>query len=428
MFKNIENNKRLSIFNKEMLYQLNFKADKIDCKVNLPLSKSISNRLLIIRALSDEKATSAGISDSDDTRVLFRGLQSKSETVDVGHAGTSMRFLTAYFAATAQKKIITGSARMQERPIRDLVEALNQLGADIRYLGKEGFPPVQTSDKKLSGNAVHINGNISSQFITALLLIAPALPNGLAIHINGELVSKSYVKMTLALMLQAGVSAKIDQQAITVAAQKYSAEGIECERDWSAASYWYEIAALSNDAHIQLTGITADSLQGDAVIARIFAQLGVETVFYSGGAYLRKGQPQSPAHFEFDFINAPDIAQTVAVCLCMKNIPFRLTGLKTLRVKETDRIAALQNELGKFGFPLKEPQAGVLEWDGERRSPQKAIRIATYHDHRMAMAFAPTAIVFPEIGIENPDVVSKSYPQFWEALEGAGCMITPKNG
>ncbi|MDR0814322.1 MAG: 3-phosphoshikimate 1-carboxyvinyltransferase, partial [Bacteroidales bacterium] len=251
--------------------------------MNLPLSKSISNRLLIIKALSGEKTASAGISDSDDTYMLFNGLRTKSDTVDVGHAGTSMRFLTAYFAATAQAKIITGSARMQERPIRDLVDALNQLGADIQYLGKEGFPPVQTSGKKLFGNAVHINGNISSQFITALLLIAPTLPKGLTIHINGELVSESYIKMTLKLMLQAGVSANIDRQTIVVAAQKYSAAGIECERDWSAASYWYEIAALANDANIQLPGITADSLQGDAVIARIFAQLGVETVFCNGG-------------------------------------------------------------------------------------------------------------------------------------------------
>ncbi|MDR2848754.1 MAG: 3-phosphoshikimate 1-carboxyvinyltransferase [Bacteroidales bacterium] len=388
------------------------------------MSKSISNRLLIINALSDEKSISTGISDSDDTHVLVKGLRTKSNTVNVGHAGTSMRFLTAYFAATAQAKIITGSERMQERPIRDLIDALNQLGAGIRYLGKDGFPPVQTSGKKLSGNAVHINGNISSQFITALLLVAPTLAQGLTVHINGESVSESYIKMTLKLMQQAGVTAKRDCRSIAIDCQPYHPAGMECERDWSAASYWYEIAALANDANILLKGVTPDSLQGDAVIARIFAQLGVETVFSHEGAYLRKWQQPLPPHFEFDFINAPDIAQTVAVCLCMKNIPFRLTGLKTLRVKETDRIVALQNELLKFGFPVKEPQAGVIEWDGERRSPQKEISIATYHDHRMAMAFAPAAIVFPGIGIENPEVVSKSYPKFWKEMERTGCMIT----
>ncbi|MDR0712644.1 MAG: 3-phosphoshikimate 1-carboxyvinyltransferase [Bacteroidales bacterium] len=406
-----------------MLYQLAFQKDIFEGEIELPLSKSISNRLLMIRALSGSRQIDAAhLSDSDDTRVMAEGLTSDNEVIDIGHAGTSMRFLTAYFAATSRVKTVTGSERMKERPIRDLVDALNRLGADIRYLETTGYPPVRTSGRPLSGNTLHINGNISSQFITALLLIAPTLPDGLTIDVVGDLVSASYVKMTLGLMRQAGVKSFRNGRKITVAAQKYHPAGMNCERDWSAASYWYECAALSDRVSILLKGLTGDSLQGDAAVASAFERLGVETRYLPDGALLTKRTSQ-PTFFDFDFINAPDIAQTLAVCLCLKNIPFRFSGVRTLRVKETDRISALQNELLKLGFVLSAPHPDIIEWNGEKRPSQKEITIATYHDHRMAMAFAPAAMCFPNIRIENPEVVSKSYPNFWKDFARLGGHI-----
>ncbi|MDR2037702.1 MAG: 3-phosphoshikimate 1-carboxyvinyltransferase [Bacteroidales bacterium] len=405
-----------------MKYKLKIQEKTLKGSVRLPSSKSISNRLLIIQALNPGKMDIVGLSDSDDTRVLRDGLMSTYETVDVGHAGTSMRFLTAYFAATGQAKILTGSDRMKERPIDELVDALNQLGADIRYLEKKGFPPIQTSGKPLSGNTVKISGSISSQFISALLLIAPVLPNGLTINITGDPVSSSYVKMTLNLMQQAGVEAQWKEQSISVAPQPYHLSYIECERDWSAASYWYEIASLANDFELFLEGVANTSIQGDAVVSQIFDALGVKTTYTEGGALLTKG-PCTQTRFIFDFINAPDIAQTMAVCSCLKTIPFRFSGVKTLRIKETDRIMALQDELSKLGFFLEETKPGIIEWDGKYMIPQNDITISTYHDHRMAMAFAPAAIVFPGIQIEDPGVVTKSYPTFWPDLEKIGFKI-----
>ncbi|MDR1666261.1 MAG: 3-phosphoshikimate 1-carboxyvinyltransferase [Bacteroidales bacterium] len=405
-----------------MSYLLTFQKDILTGEIELPLSKSISNRLLMIRSLSGSRLDTDGLSDSDDTRVMAEGLKTAAEVIDIGHAGTSMRFLTAYFAATARAKTVTGSERMKERPIRDLVDALNQLDAGIQYLENTGYPPVRTSGRPLSGKTLHINGDISSQFVTALLLIAPTLPDGLTVCICGDLVSTSYVRMTLGLMRQAGVESLWTGQQITVAAQSYHPSGIGCEHDWSAASYWYECAALSAKVSILLKGVTADSLQGDAAAASLFKRLGVETRYISGGALLTKGTEQ-PTYFDFDFINAPDIVQTLAVCLCLKNIPFRFSGVRTLRVKETDRIAALRNELLKLGFILSAPHPDIIEWNGEKQPPQKEITIATYHDHRMAMAFAPAAMIFPGIRIENPGVVSKSYPNFWKDLATAGFSI-----
>ncbi|MDR1672297.1 MAG: 3-phosphoshikimate 1-carboxyvinyltransferase [Bacteroidales bacterium] len=406
-----------------MDYTVKFSGDTAEANIDLPSSKSISNRLLIIRALSAVPFEIGGLSDSDDTRVLLEGLRTADETVNIGHAGTSMRFLTAYFAATGKEKIITGSERMQQRPISELTDALNQIGANIQYLGKKGYPPVRTSGKPLTGNVVHINGNVSSQFISALLLIAPALPNGLTIRIAGDPVSSSYVKMTLSLMRQAGVTATQNGKTIVVPPQRYSSEGFICERDWSAASYWYEIAALTKDARILLCGATQESIQGDAVVTDIFRELGVETVWKPEGALLVKRQQHKISPMLFDFINSPDLVQTTVVTLCLKRTPFRFSGVKTLRIKETDRIVALQNELQKLGFNIEESRAGVIEWDGQCVVPQKDISIATYHDHRMAMAFAPAAMLFPGIRIEDAGVVSKSYPSFWSDAEKAGFSL-----
>ena len=410
-----------------MNYSLVFPDGKIEGRVSLPTSKSISNRLLIISKLSKNGGFPIeGLSDSDDTKLLQRGLESLSDTIDIGHAGTSMRFLTAYFAATGQVRTITGSDRMKNRPVSDLVDALNQLGADIVYLEKSGYPPVRTSGKAFSGDAIEISGNVSSQFITAMLLIAPTLPNGLTIRINGDPVSASYIKMTLELMQQAGVNSRFEKNVITVARQDYRSEGMCVERDRSAASYWYQIMILANDAKLLLEGVTEKSLQGDAVISQLARQFGVNTEYTPEGAVLTKIKKKCPA-FDYDFINIPDQVQTLAVTCCLNNTRFRFSGVQTLRVKETDRIAALQNELLKLGFCIKETNPGVLEWDGERVETQRNITVSTYNDHRMAMAFAPAAIHFPELKIENPDVVSKSYPNFWEDLKNVGVKLQRNN-
>ncbi len=405
-----------------MEYRLSCPATTLHGRINLPSSKSISNRLLIIQSLSPNKFDVVGLSDSDDTRVLQEGLQSTSDVIDVGHAGTSMRFLTAYFAATGQVKTITGSERMKNRPISGLVDALNQLGAGITYLEKEGYPPVRTSGNSLTGNTVMIDGDISSQFITALLLIAPHLPEGLVIHITGRLVSASYVRMTLELMQQAGVKATWEGNTITVIHQPYRSDTITVERDWSAASYWYEIASLFDDVELLLEGVTGKSLQGDAVMSQIAYSWGIKTEYLPEGALLTKHR-NICSFLSLDLINTPDIAQTLVVTSCLHNTKFRFVGTDTLRVKETDRVAALQNELLKLGFSIGETASGILEWDGTRTESQNDISIASYQDHRMAMAFAPAAIVFPGIQIENPNVVNKSYSGFWNDLQSIGFVI-----
>ena len=405
-----------------MKYTLRFPFGKLQGKISLPSSKSISNRLLIIRALSSERFPLGGLSDSDDTQALQQGLQSSSDVIDIGHAGTTMRFLTAYFAATGKAMTITGSERMKSRPIGDLVDALNHLGADIRYLGKQGYPPVQTSGKPLSGKYIEINGNVSSQFISALLLVAPVLPDGLTILIKGEPVSASYIRMTLDLMQQAGIRCIYKNNTIAVARQDYRSEGMTVERDWSAASYWFQMAALADEAELLLEGVTEKSLQGDARISQLAHAFGVKAEFTPEGALLTK-QKSISRHLEMDFINMPDLVQTVAVTCCLKNISFRFSGVQTLRVKETDRIAALQNELLKLGYCIRETEAGIIEWNHKLAVPQHPACIATYHDHRMAMSFAPAAIRFPELQIENPEVVSKSYPNFWNDLKKVGVTI-----
>ena len=402
--------------------RLRFPHGKLQGKISLPSSKSISNRLLIIRTLSPESFPLKGLSDSDDTQTLQQGLQSPADVIDVGHAGTTMRFLTAYFAATGKIKTITGSERMKNRPIGDLVDALNSLGADIQYIEKQGYPPVRTSGKLLSGNFIEISGNVSSQFISALLLVAPVLPDGLTIRIKGEPVSASYIRMTLELMRQAGIRYQNKNNTITLARQDYHSNGMTVERDWSAASYWYQMAALADDVEFLLENVTEKSLQGDAAILQIAQALGVKTEFTHEGALLTKQQIMDQ-HLELDFINMPDLVQTVVVTCCLKNINFRFSGVQTLRVKETDRIAALQNELLKLGYCIRETSTGVIEWNHELAEPQHPACIATYHDHRMAMSFAPAAILFPELQIENSEVVSKSYPNFWNDLKKVGVTI-----
>lgn len=383
----------------------------------LPASKSISNRALILNALSKSPGQIYNLAECDDTDVLSAALTSKDETnFNIGAAGTAMRFLTAYLAGKPGDWTITGSERMKQRPIGILVDALNNIGAEISYLEKEGFPPLKIHGKKLSGGIVHLNGGVSSQFISALLMIAPTTQKGIALHLEGEIISRPYIEMTLQMMKEYGVDSQWEGKSIQIASQEYQTTNYTVESDWSAASYWYEIAALSTSAiTFMLPHLYEKSLQGDSMGRKIFEPLGVSTQFVQGGIKISKTK-NAVSHFEYDFTGQPDLAQTLVVACCSLGTTFHFTGLQTLKIKETDRIEALKNECKKLGFVLKEEGVGTLLWDGERIDRAKQPQIATYKDHRMAMAFAPSVLKLGEITIEEPTVVSKSYPKYWEDL------------
>ncbi len=391
--------------------------------VKLPASKSISNRALILNALSYSPFPIQNLSDCDDTNVLVRALESNDRDFDIQAAGTAMRFLTAFLAKIVGEWTITGTERMKNRPIRALVDALNSLGARIEYIEKEGFPPLRIFGSALQGGEISLAGNVSSQYISALLMIAPTMENGLVLHLTGDVISKPYIQLTLQLMKQFGVEAEWQgESTLRVAPQSYRPVPFTVEADWSAASYWFEMMALSRSAHIRLQGLFKHSFQGDAMGARLFSQLGVGYDFGEGLTLRRTGQ--ITRKFVHNFVNEPDLAQTFAVTCAMLDVPFYFNGLQTLRIKETDRISALKNELKKLGYVLKDPSAGVLAWDGERCEPESNPIINTYEDHRMALAFAPVALVRKEgIRISNPFVVSKSYPHFWEHLLAAGFSV-----
>jgi len=361
------------------------------------------------------------LADSDDTRLMIEALESREALKNIGHAGTAMRFLTAYYAVTPGTVSITGSERMKERPIGELVDALRALGAAIKYIEKAGYPPLEIRGGDIQGGEIHVNGGISSQFISALLMIGPLLPGGLEVYLSGEIVSASYIEMTLKLMEKFGASAVWEGNHITINEGAYRLYPYTVESDWSAAAFWYSILLLSGDSQIALPFLYADSLQGDAVLAQIFADLGIQTEFGPEGIIITKISTDLPEHFEYDFTTCPDLVQALATALCAKGIRFRFSGTKTLRIKETDRINALQNELGKLGYLLtSNPDGSWLAWEGDRLPPVSDPVIASYHDHRMAMAFAPLALVLPQLGIDDPMVVSKSYPGFWNDLEKAG--------
>ncbi|WP_229239331.1 3-phosphoshikimate 1-carboxyvinyltransferase [Emticicia agri] len=392
-----------------------------DVKIQLASSKSESNRALIINALSGFKGDLQNLSSARDTQTMIRLLQSNEPIADVIDAGTTMRFLTAYFTATGQSKTMTGTARMCERPIGILVEALKTIGAEIDYLQKEGYPPLQIhglSEQK--SNEVTIRGDVSSQYISALVMIAPTLPQGLTIHLTGDLGSIPYIKMTLAQMKAFGVEAKAewDKKVISVAPQSYAPTAYQIESDWSGASYWYSIVALATDeaTKVELLGLKENSLQGDSAIVDIMTQLGVKSTFTKEGVLLTKIPAQ--ASLNWDFTNCPDLAQTVAVTCVAKGIEATFTGIESLKIKETDRILALQNELRKFGGSLTEVVTNTeYKVAGSGFEFGSApISIATYDDHRMAMAFAPLAML-TDVTIEEPHVVVKSYPSFWEDLK-----------
>ena len=403
--------------------------------IQLPSSKSISNRVLIINALSGNPELPLNVSDCDDTNVMIQWLASKPHTVDIGAAGTAMRFSTALLAVSEGEHVITGSPRMKQRPVAVLVDALRSIGADISYMENEGFPPLKIQgNPALKGGEITLRGDVSSQYISALLMIGPYLQNGLKLNLTGDIISRAYIDMTIDLMTEFGADVEwADDSSIIVKPGRYDKQRYVVEADWSASSYWYEIIALSDECtSVFLPNLSPYSLQGDSAVADIFELLGVNTDFLideEDNSCVRLSKTGNVVKtFEYDFSNQPDLAQTLAVTCCMMDIPFHLTGLSTLRIKETDRLNALKAELAKLGFDIQVLNDSELLWDGKRRKLSdeqlRAIAIDTYDDHRMAMAFAPAALKNGAIIINHPEVVSKSYPNFWNDLQSAGFSIS----
>jgi len=416
------------------------KGRSVSGTIHLTGSKSECNRALIIEALSKGKVKVENISDAADTVTLLEVLSHKSEAesqnsglgtqdlrlVNIGPAGTAMRFLTAYFSFSDEEVILTGSERMKQRPIGILVNALRGLGAHIEYVENEGFPPLKINGSfgQQQKDKISIKGDISSQYITALLLIAPTLPKGLIVHIEGELTSRPYVEMTLAMLRQAGIQHQWVGNNIHIPHQDFKETSLPVEPDWSAASYWYSIAALADEAELFLPGLTAYSLQGDSVITEIMANFGITSQFKDGGVYLKKEQKPLSRKI-FDLKSCPDLAQTIIVVCAALGHDATFTGLETLKIKETDRVLALQTELAKIGVKLIE-KGQVYKLDCSGKFIPEKIFIHTYDDHRMAMALAPLALLIPEIEVEDYMVVEKSYPAFWEDLKKVGFVVEVK--
>lgn len=395
-------------------------------KVILPSSKSLSNRVLVINALSGNRGMlPENVSDCDDTRVMIKWLDGCDETVDVGAAGTAMRFSTALLAVSEGCRVITGSERMKQRPIGLLVDALRGLGAEIEYVGNEGYPPLRIKgNPTMKGGCVSLSGGVSSQYISALLMIAPMMEEGLTLTLTGDVVSRPYIDMTIGLMRDFGAKVMwMDDNVVRVEPRVYSKRDFFVESDWSACSYWYEMVALG-DGDVLLPGLFKDSFQGDSRVAELFSMLGVATEYVEGegmGACVhiyRTGDVCG--RLDLDLVEQPDLAQTLVVCCCMMGVPFRFTGLQSLKIKETDRINALRTEMRKLGYVVGEENDSVLYWNGERCEADTEPVIDTYDDHRMAMAFAPCALKLGEIRINDPHVVSKSYPGYWEDLRSVG--------
>lgn len=401
--------------------------------IKLPASKSISNRALVIHALSGAHIQPENLSDCDDTEVIIEALRNNPHEINIKAAGTAMRFMTAFLAVQdGEEHIITGTERMKHRPIALLVDALRRLGADIQYAGETGYPPLRIKGKTLEGGLLEVPGNISSQFISALLMIGPMLCNGLELHLTGSVISRPYIDLTLWTMREFGADAEwSDYETIIVKPQPYQERPYYIENDWSAASYWYEMVALSQheEDEIKLEGLMDGSKQGDSTVRYIFSLLGVKTTFDTK----QEGVPTTVTlrhsghcvpRLEYDFVNSPDLAQTFIVCCALLNIPFHFRGLSTLKIKETDRIEAMKSEMRKLGYVLHDVNGSELIWDGELCQSHLDAGIDTYEDHRMALAFAPASIRFPGLRINNPHVVTKSYPNFWADLRQAQFTIS----
>lgn len=418
----------------------------INCSINLPASKSISNRVLILSALCEGDVTDGieNLATCDDTKVVKNAFaDGLPYEINIGAAGTAMRFMTAFLAqCDGEEHVITGTERMKHRPIKVLVEALRSIGASIEYVGEDGFPPLKIQGKKLKGGALEVPGNISSQYISALLMIAPKLEEGLKLHLTGDIYSRPYIDLTISIMQEFGAKAYWrDNDHIIIEPTGYKKRPYTVENDWSAASYWYEIFALirdfnsnsnfnedfdSDDNEVTIEGLMDSSRQGDSSIRYLFNLLGVKSEFESRGVIsdvTLKTAITRVAKLEYDFVNIPDMAQTFVVTCCALGIPFHFTGLASLKIKETDRIEALKVELRKVGYVVEDRNDSELIWNGETCEPSFA-PIDTYEDHRMAMAFAPLALKYGKIEINNPEVVSKSYPNFWEDLQKAGFELS----
>lgn len=415
---------------------------RLQGNINLPASKSISNRVLVMQALTPHignapASTLLNLADCDDTCVMRQWLSSRPETIDIGAAGTAMRFSTALLAVTSGDHLITGTERMRHRPIGILVEALRSLGADVEYAENEGFPPLRIHGRtQLEGGRLTLRGDVSSQFISALLMIGPVLKQGLTLQLQGTIVSRPYIDLTLSLMREFGASAAWeDERTIRVQPQSYAPRTFTVENDWSAASYWFEMMALggvnvgkSNPENasqipdeIVLEGLFSNSLQGDSEVAHIFEQLGVKSESIGENCVRLTRSGHITPQLNYDFVRVPDLAQTLVVTCCMMGVAFHFTGLQSLRIKETDRLAALQTELGKLGFSVTIIGDSEMLWDGTPSvSPLSVVPIDTYDDHRMAMAFAPCALCGYPILIRHAEVVSKSYPTYWDNLRQIG--------
>ncbi len=417
-----------------MIYTISKKDKTLSGDIYLNGSKSISNRALIIRALSGQHFEINNLSNSKDTELMQVLLNSDSNLLDAGAAGTTFRFLTAYYSIQEGSQILTGTDRMKQRPISVLVGALNKIGADIEYLEKEGYPPLKINGSKELGkiSELTIPADTSSQYLSALLMIAPVLPNGLTLHLEGEIVSRPYLEMTLRMMEYFGVNHNWGENSIFVKPQSYQPKDFMVEADWSAASYWYAMAAFADECDLTLHGLFEDSMQGDSVLPKMMEAFGIKTEFDKNKVRLQKANTPPAPFFEWDFLPCPDLAQTFAVVCAGLGVHGVFTGLETLRIKETDRINALQIELSKIqsflallpGRFSKKSNKDYYMVQGKAKMENTPV-FATYEDHRMAMAFAPLALL-GEIKIEDPDVVGKSYPAFWEDLKKASFSVNSK--
>ncbi len=404
-------------YQKIQLLELRQKNEFSRVHIPLPSSKSESNRALVIDALTEGENKLKNLAEARDTQTMIRLLRTNPAVFDVLDAGTTMRFLTAFVAVTNQQKVMTGTARMCERPIGILVDALRSLGAEIHYLGVEGYPPlaVKGLPEQLT-NQIKIRGDVSSQYISALLMIAPVLPQGLELELEGKVGSRTYIEMTLELMAQFGIVYSWEENTIKISPQAYQATQFTVESDWSGASYWFSLLACADEGSFFLEGLKSQSLQGDAAIVEIMSHLGIRSTFQKGGLLLEKQAVTGLK--DWDFTHCPDLAQTVAVTCAILGQNTVFTGLESLRIKETDRIYALQQELAKFNAELREIGTGTFQVIPSVTMP-RIVQIYTYDDHRMAMAFMPL-VTKTVVHIEDPEVVNKSYPSFWKQVALTG--------
>lgn len=419
------------------MHRISNNQDFVDCTITLPLSKSIVNRLLVINRLSGSLTISGLEPDSSDTIVmqhLLLEISSKNENaetvteINVGNAGTVMRFLIALLAVTPGNWLLTGTARMQNRPVKPLTDALKSLGADINFKSVSGYPPIQIIGKpQIQGGTVQLDAGISSQFISALMMLGPMLKGGINIELQGEIISASYIRMTQSLMQKSGADVDFTGNTVIIKEQKYRHFDYFTiiEPDWSAAAFWYQLAAFTSDAHIVLRGLFSESVQGDSVLPAIYNNLGISSVFTEEGLLLTKSAYPAVREFNYDFTECPDLAQAVIVTCAALGIKGHFTGLKTLRLKETDRIEALRIELTKLGYGVDVIDneiflSGTIFINKHEHTPKI---VKCYDDHRMAMSFATLAILRDDICIEEPEVVKKSYPGFWDDIAKAGLVL-----